>query len=252
MFVREYDHHLLEPCYTLASQPHWRNKIKGEAPHSPEETLALLSVNNPLRFRLMGYRYGEQARAYIKEALEKAQFRQYQSGRQGGVDAHERQTLRRMLLAMSGETGMAFCGYYFGAVICRCRSSRNELTIVVGLTVDAHAYRTIRFADVPGELRLRFQSKSPGRSKTSAVDFCLSDDSSDGHMSIRIREHWNIHQNESVYPWVIRDGHSIRNVVKTSDCRDILLHQNQLNASGKIVVPAREYSGVLFENWSIF
>lgn len=249
MFIREYDRYSPEPCYILASHSRWQRGMKDGMPHSPADLLALLNPENMLHFQLLKYQNAS-AVSRLNESLEKAQYRQYDAGHQTGVSESDRHTLRRVLQLLNGAQGTVCCGYYIGAVICRCRTSRNELTIILG-SVKEDAYRTVRLVDISGELHLRFTGRPFSRYKVEAVDFHLSPNSQTERFDLRVREHWNIHQDLSVYPWIMRDGHAISNATKNSCCRDIQLSQGRLSRHGSWLMPTQEYFGVRFESLDI-
>lgn len=249
MFIREYNHYFPEPCYILASYYRWQQKTKDGMLHSPADLLALLNPENKLHFQLLKYRNAS-ATLWFIEALEQAQYHQYSSGRQTGVNEKDRYAMRRVLQVLNGAQGDTCCDYYIGAVVCRCRTSRNELTILLGST-QHHTYHSVRLVDIPGELHLRFTGRPFSKHKVEAVDFHLTPNPQTKRLDIRVREHWNVHPDVSVYPWIVRDGHAISNLAKNSCCRDIELSQAQINRRGHWMAPVREYVGVRFESLDI-
>ncbi len=249
MFIQEYYRYSSEPCYILAGHPGRQQSLKGGVPHSPADWLALLNPENMFHFQLLKYR-NPLAASRLGKALESAQYHQYSSGHQIGVSEPERLILRRVLQLLNGSQGTACCGYYIGAVVCRHRTSRNELSIVLGSTAE-RAYQTIRLSDLPGELHLRFSGRPFSKDRIEAVDFHLSPNSQTQRLDIRVREHWNIHPDLSVYPWVVLDGHGISNTVANSCCRDIQFSQATLNRRGRWMTPVQEYAGVRFESLDI-
>lgn len=253
LLARSYQRELLDPGYAVSSSnPRWCNALHGHFPRSPSDIRLLLDPHNPLRFNLLSYgdTFDDRhdfliaSRNAFQTTLGQAQYHSVTTKGRTGLTQLEVNSFCHILPFIDTGDCESCHGYYLGAVLYSQRASRRELTFVFGSLHSSQDYRTIRIAQLVGDLHFRIQpyhapsASTKGKYRPCVIDFHLEQQRSvtaaNKISCVRIREFRHLRP-------------TYDKARQLCDCRDLCYSNIHRSSDGhRWKVPVDEYRGIFF------